>query len=200
MELNDFLILLVKRYGSPKSEQVAIDIRNYYQIKKIDFDSAYDRIVQEYEQETFPNLAKIKKIVGDSSGIQKSNRVDMTLEYKKRYIQESQGWPIEKLLKICNIINQKILRSEELQFLEIELLHYWSDLWGSAEKLKDKKGHSNLKTWQYPDIINYCEAIKRNIIQGFGISNFNDEVEKEGVRSGMTAFKDIKNYERSVYR
>lgn len=178
MNFEDFIKLLTKRYGAPKNEQVTEDLRKYFFDRRINYDTLYDLIVENYEYETFPNLAKIKSIssaVGSHKG--SKDKVMEFIDYQKQIIDDSKSYSVEKILKTIKAIRAQ-QEKRTLRTVEISFLHYWSSLENFAGILKDKLHLDG-------EIYRMCLSVKDRICQGNDDNSYRPEDELEGNRTGL---------------
>ncbi len=149
--MQHFINSLVERYGKPKSDFVINDIKYYFNEYKdnIDFDDFYSQFVQQYEYESFPNVAKLKIFHGKMYF--KTNK---DFHYDYDYASCMDGKEVEE---ICAMVFNFRNRSGELKSYEIDLVYKWdklSYLYGMLTDAKKDKAY----------IIRQCTRMRDKII------------------------------------
>jgi hypothetical protein len=164
MNATEFIEKLEDRYGEPKNRAVTADILDYFdRNSNVNFDQLYTVIGQNYEYESFPNLAKIKKLF-DDHGVRKEQRFDDLQVKRKQYFEKTTKWSSEQIALHCSTLRVESLR-RSLNLVETDFLYWWGDLHHHWQRLQD-----NGKTKF--EIQSYCDAVKRSIANG---EKFQDE-------------------------
>ena len=179
MNVEEFILLLIKRYGKADNEQIITDIKRFFTDKDADYDKLYDMIAEGYKYKRFPALADIKTIT-EKAIRKKTYGIDTVLQSVRiinKIIEESKNKTTDQILHSIKAIRyyQGI---RELSVIEISFLHFWAALENFAGRLKDEE----IPAFDIPVM---CRNLKESLCRGEDDNGFYTDIEMEGQRTGL---------------
>jgi len=149
-----FIDTLLNRYQAPKNKGLIEDIESFFSGKSADFNSLYRDLVENYEYESFPGIAKIKKYYRE--GYTSSECFDV----RGAVLEKAKDMTVERICRIIEWLGEKTERnSYENSFIAI-----FSDLYYHYTGLINDQGVPAHRAKPY------CEKIKEAIYRGEKIS------------------------------
>ena len=157
MNSDEFSQRLYARYGKPKSQYMMQDIERYFESLDVDYEKLYNCIVENHEYESFPNLAKVKKIYEEVYQFKSSSTGGGGRDaYFEKVKEISRGMSIPEIVEYVRKIRDRevertTIRVAFVVFYEVLSFHY--------NRLQEAGREQSAA-------IAYCEKVKESLFNG----------------------------------